>query len=472
MKIKLAGYNVDSTIIEELVRKADWQEDNVTPETLSAAYARISRDPRNIDELRADSRLDVDKARKSNETIIFGYGHGSVAEHAVFNFDLIDISRLATETIQQHRLASYTEKSQRYIKMDGSFYTPPLKDEELEAEFISTVTKAFKVYELLYEKLTDKYSKTFDVKVAEQKAKEDARYILPLCTMGQFGMTVNARELERMIKTCAASSLTELSIISKVLYEEVYEYAPSLVKYVEPTLYDCGISVTKDLVHSLIKHDDIRAQTKDLCVKYEADTDTQLCAVIIYAYSDLDYNSCLVFASEMASDEKESLVKSVLEHKKSFETVKRYFEFVDFTFDITLSSSAYAQLKRHRLSSQIVQAYNPNYGCRVSANISMDAELNPLFFKQYEDMEALYYRLPYVYRDYILTSAHKRAVLLKMNGRELYQFSSLRASKEAQWDIRRIAETIVDEVTKIAPLTFMLLCGKDNYDEKYKELYG
>jgi hypothetical protein len=96
MRVVLAGYNIDRDVIDDLKRRASPRQD-VTPETLSAAYARISRDPRPADELRAAARQEVERARRSNQTIIFKMGHHSVAEHAVFNFDIIGVSRLALE---------------------------------------------------------------------------------------------------------------------------------------------------------------------------------------------------------------------------------------------------------------------------------------------------------------------------------------------------------------------------------------
>ena len=72
----------------------------MTPETLSASYARISRDPRSVDKLRAVARTEVAKARRSNRNIIFKMGHHSIAEHAVFNFDILGVSRLALEEIE------------------------------------------------------------------------------------------------------------------------------------------------------------------------------------------------------------------------------------------------------------------------------------------------------------------------------------------------------------------------------------
>src|SRR5512137_2222779 len=123
MRVLLAGYNVDSSVLDELKRGSPPRND-VTPETLSASYARISRDPRPVDELRAAARAEVDRARRSNEAIIFKMGHHSVAEHAVFNFDVIGVSRLAIEEIERFRLMSFTEKSQRYITLGEDFVAP------------------------------------------------------------------------------------------------------------------------------------------------------------------------------------------------------------------------------------------------------------------------------------------------------------------------------------------------------------
>ena len=111
MKVILAGYNIDREVIEDLKKKSFPRED-ITPETLSASYARISRDPRPVNKLRAVARAEVKRARRSNKNIIFKMGHHSVAEHAVFNFDIIGVSRLAIEEIEKFRLCSYTEKSQ------------------------------------------------------------------------------------------------------------------------------------------------------------------------------------------------------------------------------------------------------------------------------------------------------------------------------------------------------------------------
>ncbi|MCK4312491.1 MAG: thymidylate synthase (FAD), partial [Candidatus Cloacimonetes bacterium] len=67
MKVIIAGYNIDKNLIEQLPN-----QNIATPETISAAYARISRDPRDVPELRAEAREQVEKARRSNKAIVFG----------------------------------------------------------------------------------------------------------------------------------------------------------------------------------------------------------------------------------------------------------------------------------------------------------------------------------------------------------------------------------------------------------------
>jgi thymidylate synthase ThyX len=138
LEVNCSGRNVDEVVLEEL-RKGNNSEEVIlaaTPEVLSAAYARISRDPRPVDELRADARTEIEKSRKSTENIIFSMGHHSVAEHAVLNFDLMGLSRLAVEALEQHRLCSYTEKSQRYIALKGDYVAPDeIKGKPSEKEF-------------------------------------------------------------------------------------------------------------------------------------------------------------------------------------------------------------------------------------------------------------------------------------------------------------------------------------------------
>ena len=208
MKVHIAGYNIDKTLIDGISEQA-----LATPETISAAYARISRSKKSITELRKSSLKEIDKARKSNQNIVFDMGHSSIAEHAVFNIDLIGVSRYITEFIQKTRLASFTEKSQRYVTLDGDFVLPQeIKSTPLENEFVKIINLQNELYEKMYNKGIEylkKKSLQGQKRELEGRAKEDARYILALATKTQMGMTINARSLTRLLRILDTIQLTE-----------------------------------------------------------------------------------------------------------------------------------------------------------------------------------------------------------------------------------------------------------------------
>ncbi len=192
MQVKVAGYNIDSSLIARL------DSEVATPEVLSAAYARISRSKKSVEELRFEALEHIAKARNSNEKIIFEMGHASVAEHAVFNLDLIGISRHLTELVQRSRLASFTEKSQRYVTFEKDYLVPAelKKDTELSDGYTELCDALFKEYSQSTELLTEHLAKCnpeLDKRTLLTLAKEDARYILPLATKTQMGMTINCR---------------------------------------------------------------------------------------------------------------------------------------------------------------------------------------------------------------------------------------------------------------------------------------
>jgi len=225
--IKLAGYNVEA----DLLKNPDAaNRDVLTPETFSSAYARISRSSRDVTALRLQARRDVEKARKSNQKIIFDMGHHSVAEHAVFNFDIIGVSRLALEELEQFRLVSYTEKSQRYVTLQGDYVLPKeIENRESQELFKDTVTIQNEFYKksfaLLKEYIFNKYPhltrKKTNRRLLEGWAKEDARYILSLATEGQVGMTINARNLEHLFRRFHLGRRAEVKEIGKRMFEQV-----------------------------------------------------------------------------------------------------------------------------------------------------------------------------------------------------------------------------------------------------------
>ena len=95
----------------------------LSPETIAVAFAKTSRSPESFREIAAE--LSDEKSARFHEKWVVGYGHASVAEHAVLHIAIENVSRLAVECLESNRLASYTEKSTRYQKWDAqAFFVP------------------------------------------------------------------------------------------------------------------------------------------------------------------------------------------------------------------------------------------------------------------------------------------------------------------------------------------------------------
>lgn len=114
---------------------------------------------------------------------ILKMGHLSVLEHASFTFGIEGISRATSHQLVRHRLASYSQQSQRYVAASApEFTTPPSiqKDAEKKKKFDSAVRKIYRLYAELIE---------------GGVAAEDARYLLPNAAHTKIIVTMNAREL-------------------------------------------------------------------------------------------------------------------------------------------------------------------------------------------------------------------------------------------------------------------------------------
>lgn len=483
MKVLLAGYNVDKEVLEELKKSAAPRED-VTPETLSASYARISRDPRPIDELRRIARAEVERARRSNRNIIFKMGHHSVAEHAVFNFDIIEVSRLAIEEIEKYRLCSYTEKSQRYITLKADFVLPEeVKKAGKKDVFLKTIQEQNALYYELYKKLSPYFFSQHKELAENPKkhsildgwAKEDARYVVSLATKGQLGMTINARNLELFIRRFASQKLSELRELNLKIFKLAKEVAPSIILFTEANDFDA--KTYDDLrKHSELILNSPRQQRGDSVqlVDYTPDGDTKLIAALMHSSSFLSFKECLARAKTIKPEEKLEFIKSACKHMEFYDVVLREWEYVDFTFDIVVSACCFAQLKRHRMATLTTQKYDPELGVTIPPSIK-DIGGEKDFIRVMDKTNRVYYQLKECMdqgAEYILTNAHRRRVLLKVNARELYHISRLREDTTAQWDIRDVSRQMRELAQKVMPITCLLACGKDAFPQVYKDVFG
>jgi flavin-dependent thymidylate synthase len=483
MKVILAGFNVDTEALQEYKKR----NVTLTPESISAAYARISRSPKSVTNLRKEAREEIEKARKSNRTIIFDMGHHSVAEHAVFNFDVIGISRRAVEYLEKFRLCSYTEKSQRYVTLKGDFIIPKeLKNTDLLETYVATIKVQNNFYKHLFNRIK-KYnldafpklatSKKFQ-KLLENMAKEDARYILSLATQTQLGMTINARNLELLIRRFASHNLQEINELGRKFYQLVIKIAPSIILFCKTNDYDQRTYPELGAYVSMFtKQTDepIITSSRDVeLIDSTADADDKVLAALLFKTSKKKYLQCLQLIKRMPKHKKEELFKKSCQYMELYNTAPREFEFADLTYSLVVSAACFGQLKRHRIATITSQDYNPLYGITIPEAVKRVGE-EKRFIEIIKRTENVYKKIEKKQPGigaYILTNAHHKRVLFKTNLRELYHLSRLREDVTAQWDIRNKVNKMSNLAKRTMPITSKLLGGKDEYPKIYFKLFG
>jgi flavin-dependent thymidylate synthase len=489
MKILLAGYNIDYETIQD-IEDALPELEELTPETIAAAYARISRNPRPVHELRALARAEVEKARQSNRHIVFDMGHSSIAEHAVLNIDVIGVSRLLVEEIEKFRLCSFTEKSQRYVLLQDDYVLPrEIQEAGLEALFTRMIREQNRFYHELYGRLRpyvfERYpelaSDPGNRSLLEGWAKEDARYIIALATETQLGMTINARILELMLRRLAAHSLEEARTCSRRLYDATQHIAPSLIRYTAATDDDrLTRHALKEYIASLMAErrpvQAVNPARQDPVVLTDVtpQADDKIIAALVHSSSRLPKAQCLEMVAGMGIKEKTDLMKTAFRHLKAFDPVLREFEHIDLHFELIVSASCFAQLKRHRMATITGQDYDPALGVTIPPAVSAVDMVKP-FLEIVTHTEEVFDQIKQTVpaaAAYILTNAHRKRVALKVNARELYHIARLRADRHAQWDIRETAEQMVALGKKAMPLTLMLATGKDGFASLYDQTFS
>ena len=114
---------------------------------------------------------------------IVGMGHHSVIEHAVFTFSVEGVSRALTHQLVRHRVASFSQQSQRYVSLDSASYVTP--------HTVESDSGASKVFDDTMEAIWEAYGRLEEMGIPP----EDARYLLPNGCTTNVTITMNAREL-------------------------------------------------------------------------------------------------------------------------------------------------------------------------------------------------------------------------------------------------------------------------------------
>ena len=204
-------------------------EHTPNPEAVVAMAAKLCYSPSDIESLKEKTAA---KDQKQFVERLMEIGHMSPIEHASFTFAVEGISRACSHQLVRHRLASYSQQSQRYVSEEAGFdfVIPPSikKDRELARYFEDFMNKTQEAYSHIIKRLNKNGLKG-------EEANQDARFILPNACETKIIISMNARELLHFFKQrCCNRAQWEIRSMAINMLRLVSGTAPAIFRNAGP----------------------------------------------------------------------------------------------------------------------------------------------------------------------------------------------------------------------------------------------
>ena len=482
---------------------------NLPEEVVAYLFARYSRSRLSLrDDLRnmiaaedlgaligsgdTDSAVDAvsslqERARAFAEKYVLGYGHSSVAEHGVVHLALEDVSIIASKLVEDARLASYTEKSTRYVAFDPSkvHYPPKVMAEAALAEgYAQTVRALLEAYTGWTEDFvaqikartprSEKQSERAYDAASRATAFDLLRYLLPTATHTNVGLTLNARALEHLITKLLSQPLEEGRLLGARIKAEAQHVVPTLLKYADYNPYraetgEAIAALAAELLGDLtpeLRSDPLLdkervgaerpGEVSGVSLLFsDPDADDRFVAAILYGDAQMPMETLLVRVKTWEQAAKERVVDEYLRRRGKHDAPGRALERLGCTVEMTMDYGAYRDVQRHRMATQTTQGLTPAFGFEMPPEFETFG-----YAAQYEKLmaqsAATYARLReagFVYEAaYALPLATRIRALFTWNLREVTHFVELRSARQGHPSYRKIAQEVYRAVVASYPL--------------------
>ena len=199
------------------------------PEAIIAMAAKLCYSPSDITSLKG--KIEKKDQKKFVEKLV-EMGHMTPIEHPSFTFAIEGISRACSHQLVRHRVASYSQQSQRYVSEETGFdyIIPPVikEDKELKKAFVAFMKESQKSYNEMVTKLNKKG-------VKGEAANQDARFILPNACETKIVVTMNARELMHFFRLrCCNRAQWEIREMAEKMLKLAKKAAPVIFQKAGP----------------------------------------------------------------------------------------------------------------------------------------------------------------------------------------------------------------------------------------------
>lgn len=406
-----------------------------------------------------------EKARQFHEKWVVGYGHASVAEHAVAHVAIEEVSILASKVIEDARLASYTEKSTRYVQFDPDSYYPlcDLPATSAVEEAREMLRYLFATYTRLFEPVMERVRARSPRAEGQSEGAWNAachaqvcdllRYLLPAATHTNIGMTANARTLEHLISKMLSHPLAEVRRTGAAIKREASRTIPTLIKYAEENLYlrDTPAALREIAGERLTGKRPAGGEV--MLVEWPEDAEERLATALIYEVSHWPWEAARAEVRTWTRARQREVIEAALKQRGPHDTPLRTFEHLYYTFDILIDFGAFRDVQRHRMATQTTQLLTTEHGYAAPEPLmeyGFGADFAECMERAARSYERLATDLPYE-AQYVIPLAYRKRALFTWNLRELHHFISLRSARQGHPSYRRVAQGVYRELERVHP---------------------
>ncbi len=477
------------------------------PGVVGAVYARYSRAKTGFQEtlLREfvqAGMLNEKKADELIERVLVAYGDDSVGELEGAHVSFENISAIAEKAVVNHRIGgAFITQSTRYVFYDEKaqngqyryYRDPNILASSLGEEYIRVMDKCFDTYARLVapmrgllekrkpleeaeydvrgcgkkERLSDlteeghvkAFKRTYDFDL-RAKVCDTLRVLLPLSTLHNTGVFGNGRFYQGMISNFYSSSFTEVQNMGVSTHKALNGVIPKYVKRAQKNEYLVRVNknmqeLTDDLLQGIRPEN--REEVTLMPVAYsQEDFDISTTATMLYAYTDLSLTQLIKFVKELPESKRE-LIRETYIGSRSIRRDRPGRALEDgypYKFDLLVTFQVFKDLMRHRMTSQIWQAFTPSHGFYMPEEIKeigLEEEVLAAEKEARELYQKLYEAGLKTEAQYAVLHGHKTRWVLQANDRELMHMFELRTTPQGHPEYRMICQQMHREVAKRSP---------------------
>ncbi len=447
--------------------------DGLSPEVVAVTFAKTSRVPDSFEEIARE--LSESESSRFHEKWVIGYGHSSVAEHAVLSIAIENVSILGAKLVEESRLSSFTEKSTRYQVMSpDNYYTPPVFASGAVGEvYRKSVAALYATYEELMPEARAYCDEAYGGPewrergcTPKGKACDSIRGLLPAAAKTNMGWTVNARSLGHGIVRMASSPLDEMRSLAAELRRVGEMRIPTLLKHTDSSSYQEGwegrmaAALTSRSSAAGMDCTPVKgapgpqALGGTRLVDYDEDGEASVLAALYFRAGGRSYDDVQAIVEGMSDGERKSMLEGALEGMTEHEAPVREFENTSYTFEITCDFGAYRDIQRHRMTTQTQQLLTCDLGYAITDDArtaGLGGRVDEALGKVRESWRILSDIDP-AHAQYVVPLAYNKRFLMRMNFREAFHFVRLRSKVHGHESYRRVAWAVKREIERVHPL--------------------